>query len=75
MRRPPGGLLASDQDRDDTVRALRGHFASGRLDRAEFESRIEAAYSARTRGELRSLLSSADDYNVLGLGPDSPWYD
>jgi hypothetical protein len=50
-------VLASDADRERTVRALREHFAAGRLDRTEFERRIEDAYGTRTRGELRRLLS------------------
>jgi uncharacterized protein DUF1707 len=50
-------LLASDYEREDAVRALRSHFASGRLDRESLERRVERAYRASTRGELRGLLA------------------
>ena len=50
-------MLASDADRERAVQDLRAHFAAGRLDRTEFEHRIEAAYGTRTRGELRRLLA------------------
>jgi Domain of unknown function (DUF1707) len=50
-------VLASDADRERAVRALREHFAAGRLERQEFEQRVDHAYATRTRGELRRLLS------------------
>jgi hypothetical protein len=50
-------MLASDADRERAVRALREHFAAGRLDRSEFERRVDDVYGTRTRGELRRLLS------------------
>lgn len=46
---------ASDDDRERAVRALREHFAAGRLSSAELEERVAAAYSARERTELRAL--------------------
>jgi Domain of unknown function (DUF1707) len=49
-------VLASDGEREETVRALRSHFASGRLDREELERRVERAYRASSRGELGHLL-------------------
>lgn len=39
------------------MRALRSHYASGRLDREELERRVERAYRAPSRGELRLLLT------------------
>jgi hypothetical protein len=55
----PGGdrVLASDAEREHVVRALRVHFAAGRLDRDELERRVERAYAARSRGELRRLVA------------------
>jgi hypothetical protein len=49
-------LRASDSDRESIVTELRAHGAAGRLDVEELEQRIEAAYTARTHGELDALL-------------------
>ncbi|MER6030416.1 DUF1707 domain-containing protein [Streptomyces sp. NPDC001851] len=50
-----GDLRASDNDRDRVAEVLRDALAEGRLDMAEFEERLEAAYKARTYGELAPL--------------------
>lgn len=50
-------LRASDRDRDETVRALSEHAASGRLTLDEFEQRVGAAYTAKRLGELEPLLA------------------
>jgi hypothetical protein len=50
-------VRASDAEREQTVRALRNHFAAGRLDREELERRVEDAYRASRRGTLRQLLA------------------
>ena len=54
--RTRGEVRASDAERDSCVRALRHHYAAGRLDSDELEQRLELATRARTRGELRGLL-------------------
>jgi hypothetical protein len=48
-------LRASDADRDRVAEVLRDALAEGRLDMEEFEERLEAAYKARTYGELAPL--------------------
>lgn len=48
-------LRASDTDRERVAEVLRDGLAEGRLDMAEFEERLEAAYKARTYGELAPL--------------------
>ncbi|MEV6111022.1 DUF1707 domain-containing protein [Streptomyces sp. NPDC052109] len=48
-------LRASDADRERVAEVLRDAVAEGRLDMEEFEERLEAAYSARTYGELAPL--------------------
>jgi hypothetical protein len=50
-----GGVLASDADRERCVAVLQRHYAQGRLDTEELESRVTRAYDAKWRGELRSL--------------------
>ena len=48
-------VLASDAERTDVVRVLEHAMAEGRLTPVEAEDRIEAAYGARTMGELELL--------------------
>ncbi|MQY32183.1 hypothetical protein SRB17_01250 [Streptomyces sp. RB17] len=48
-------LRASDSDRERVAEVLRDALAEGRLDMEEFEERLEAAYKARTYGELAPL--------------------
>jgi hypothetical protein len=45
-------LRASDQDREQTLAALREHTAAGRLSLDEFSERAATVYSARTLTEL-----------------------
>jgi hypothetical protein len=54
---PADDLRASDAERDRAVSALRSHAGEGRLTVEELDSRIEAAFAARTRRELGDLLS------------------
>lgn len=53
----PGGVRASDQQRDDAAGQLREHFAAGRLSQDELDERVQAAYAARTEPELQALLT------------------
>jgi Domain of unknown function (DUF1707) len=50
-------LRVSHEERERVVDALRTHAGEGRLDMDELEQRVEAALSARTRGELDALLA------------------
>ncbi|MEU3406780.1 DUF1707 domain-containing protein [Streptomyces sp. NPDC006670] len=59
-RQQPGAaaapsMRASDADRERVVERLRDAVAEGRLDMAEFEERLEAAYKSRTYAELEPL--------------------
>lgn len=49
-------MRASDAERERIAEILRDAVAEGRLDMGEFEQRLEAAYAARTRGELTPLV-------------------
>jgi hypothetical protein len=51
----PPELRVSDQERERTVSEIREHFAAGRLTDDELSERVQAAYDARTVGELQSL--------------------
>ena len=50
-------IRASDQDRDDAAELLIEAYAVGRLSREELDDRATAAYSAKTRGELRDATA------------------
>jgi hypothetical protein len=54
-RPTPAGLRASDADRDQLAGELRDHAVAGRLETDELEQRLQAAYTARTTGELAAL--------------------
>ena len=50
-------LRASDEQRDRAAQDIREHFAAGRLTDDELSERVQAAYSARTEGELKALTA------------------
>ena len=60
-------LRASDEERNAVADKLSRHFAEGRLDQAEFKTRLDAAMSATTRGELNGLF-----YDLPRLPADPP---
>ncbi len=49
-------MRASDAERERIAEALREAVAEGRLTMEEFEERLEAAYKAKTHGELEPLV-------------------
>lgn len=51
-----GSLRVGDQEREAAARALGEHYALGRLDREEYDERVDAAYAARTQGDLMVLF-------------------
>ncbi len=55
----PGGpatVRVGDAERDSAAAALAEHFAAGRLQPAELDARLEAAYAARTVADLGQLF-------------------
>lgn len=60
-------LRASDDERNAVADKLSRHYAEGRLDQAEFKSRLDTAMSATTRGELNGLF-----HDLPRLPPDPP---
>ncbi len=54
---PPSQLRVGDTERFEAAGALGEHFATGRLDQAEYDTRVQQAYGARTRGDLERLFS------------------
>jgi Domain of unknown function (DUF1707) len=51
------GLRVGDAEREAVAAELREHYAQGRLTIEDFQRRLDAALSARTRGELDGLIS------------------
>ena len=49
-------IRASDADRERTAQVLRHSGANGQLTVEELDERVEAAYAAKTRGELERLV-------------------
>jgi hypothetical protein len=54
---PSPTLRASDAERERTATTLREHTAAGRLTPEELSERLDAAYEARTVGELDALVA------------------
>lgn len=55
MAEPSSQLRVSDQDREEAARQIREHYAAGRLTEEELNERLEAAYGARTEGDLAAI--------------------
>jgi hypothetical protein len=53
----PNSLRAGNEDREKVVAQLNTAFAEGRLDVAELDERVAAAYRAKTMGELVPLTA------------------
>jgi len=53
----PDDLRVSDEQRERTAADIREHYAAGRLTDDELSDRVQAAYSARTEGELTALTA------------------
>ena len=53
----PGGIRASDSDREATVLILNKALGDGRINATEHDQRMSAAYAAVTMGELTRLTS------------------
>jgi len=56
-RERDAAVRASDRERDAVVQRVQQAFAEGRLDDTEFDERMRAALTARTRADLDGLLA------------------
>jgi hypothetical protein len=56
VSQPDRAVRASDAEREEVSRQLSAHAAAGRLTPEELDERLDAAYAARTHGELVRLL-------------------
>lgn len=57
-------MRASDADRDRVAGALREHCAQGRLTVDELNERLEAAFSARTLGDLEQVTKDLPEEDL-----------
>ncbi len=68
---PDQHLRVSDAERQEVADRLAEHFASGRLDQAEFDDRVGQAMSAKTRADLSGLFSDLPETGASVVpGPD-----
>ena len=65
---PAGPIRAGDADRERVIEALRMHAGAGRLDAAELERRIEAAYAATYVSDLEAVLTELPPLPRAGGG-------
>ncbi|MER6999874.1 DUF1707 domain-containing protein [Streptomyces sp. NPDC000410] len=61
-------MRASDAERERIAERLREAVAEGRIDMGEFEERLDAAYRARTHGELEPLVRDLPAPDGAGAG-------
>jgi hypothetical protein len=54
---PEDRLRVGDAERFEAATALGEHFAAGRIDQAEYDARVQAAYAGRTRADLQVLFA------------------
>jgi hypothetical protein len=64
-------LRASDADRDRAASLLREHHAAGRLTAEEFSERLDAAYAAKTLGDISELLADLPSIDLYHLPDES----
>jgi uncharacterized Tic20 family protein len=57
----PSALRVSHTDRDAVVDRLKTAYSEGRLEKDEFDDRLESALTARTRADLDRLLHDVSD--------------
>ncbi len=53
----PGGMRASDADRDRAAEVLKTGFAEGRLSKDEYDTMLGHVYTAQTHADLATLTS------------------
>lgn len=63
-------IRASDREREAAVQRLQGAFAEGRIDDQEFDERMQAALTARTRAELDKVRVQVRGYSYGGHWAD-----
>lgn len=65
-------MRASDADRDRYAEILQQAYAEGRLDRVEYDERLDAVLSSKTYAELQPLVADLPSENLPVLKPQAP---
>lgn len=65
-------MRASDADRDRYATILQQAYAEGRLDREEYDERLDAVLRAKTYADLRPLIADLPSDNLPVLKPAAP---
>ncbi|HEY0935239.1 MAG TPA: DUF1707 domain-containing protein [Trebonia sp.] len=65
-------MRVSDAEREAAAAELREHFASGRLTSDELDDRLTAAFSAKTRGDLKAPFTDLPPSGAGQSGPGVP---
>lgn len=60
-------MRAADSDREHVVEVLRDAYAQGRLTTEEFNQRVDAAYGAKTYGDLSGLTRDLPGQDLRDL--------
>jgi len=67
VRAPRGEVRVSDAERESAAARLKTHFTAGRLSHDELEERLDRAYAARSRRELRAVFADLPSDRRVGL--------
>jgi hypothetical protein len=70
---PADQLRVGDAERQQAVSALGEHFAAGRLDQDEYDTRVQAAYASRTRVDLQGLFGDLPEPAPFRPLPAAGW--
>lgn len=72
---PADLLRVGDAERQQAVAALGEHYAAGRLEQDEYDTRAQAAYASRTRVDLRGLFGDLPEPAPFRAEPVPGWRD
>lgn len=67
-----GNVRVGDRERDAAAHALAEHYAAGRLDRREYDERVDRVLVARTRGDLAPLFRDLPRAVTPAPRPEAP---
>jgi hypothetical protein len=65
-------LRVGDAEREAVAAELREHYAQGRLSLEDFNQRVDAAFAARTRGDLDKLINDLPHAKPAGTPLPAP---
>lgn len=70
---PADLLRVGDAERQQAVAALGEHYAAGRLDQDEYDTRVQRAYASRTRVDLQGLFGDLPEPAPFRPLPAAGW--